>query len=322
MGLETATYISQLTPTNPVATDKKNVGDDHLRLIKATLQATFPNASRAYRIPEVSIKIVDYAIDLTDENKSIIGAPPGATPLIFTLPSPTTAGWSVNILKDIGNTTPIYVVPASGNIRTPLGNVSKIRINAPFVSHCFYWFGSSFGRISAPGELKPGAFEAYGGAAAPNGYAFATGQSLVVADHPELFLAWGYSHGGAGANFSAPDLRDRFVVGAGSTYALGAVGGDATHTLTEAEMPTHSHPVTDPQHNHGDGAAPNKNGLENAGGGNFQPVVGGLNGNIWFGASGNTGNAATGISTQNTGGGGAHNNLPPYKGLNYMFRLC
>lgn len=318
MGLETATYISQLTPTNPVATDKKNVGDDHLRLIKATLQATFPNASRAYRIPEVSIKTVDYAIDLTDENKSIIAAPPGATPLVFTLPSPTTAGWSVNILKDIGNTTPIYVVPASGNIRTPLGNVSKIRINAPFVSHCFYWFGSSFGRISAPGELKPGAFEAYGGAAAPNGYAFATGQSLVVADHPELFLAWGYSHGGAGANFSAPDLRDRFVVGAGSTYALGAVGGAATHTLTEAEMPIHDHGgltgVPNVNHVHTD---PQPTGRNGGGPSDFT-------GQVWWGNAGGStgGEQAHRHPIDADGGGGAHNNLPPYKGLNYMFRLC
>jgi hypothetical protein len=43
-----------------------------------------------------------------------------------------------------------------------------------------------------------------------------------------------------GAN-GTPDLRDRFVVGAGTTYAVGNTGGSATHTLTTAEMPTHSH---------------------------------------------------------------------------------
>lgn len=44
MGLEAATYINQLVATNPVgATDPKAQGDDHLRLIKSALQATFPN---------------------------------------------------------------------------------------------------------------------------------------------------------------------------------------------------------------------------------------------------------------------------------------
>lgn len=48
MGLETATYISGLNPLNPVgATDPKSQGDDHLRLIKSVLQASFPNINGA-----------------------------------------------------------------------------------------------------------------------------------------------------------------------------------------------------------------------------------------------------------------------------------
>ena len=38
-----------------------------------------------------------------------------------------------------------------------------------------------------------------------------------------------------------PDLRDRFIVGAGSTYSVGATGGEASHTLTEDELPSHTH---------------------------------------------------------------------------------
>jgi microcystin-dependent protein len=40
-----------------------------------------------------------------------------------------------------------------------------------------------------------------------------------------------------------PDLRDRFVVGAGSTYAVGATGGAATVALVEANLPAHTHTV-------------------------------------------------------------------------------
>jgi len=43
MGLETGTYISDLIVTNPEGIDNKSQGDDHIRLIKAVLKATFPN---------------------------------------------------------------------------------------------------------------------------------------------------------------------------------------------------------------------------------------------------------------------------------------
>src|SRR6187455_2497417 len=48
MGLEAATYIHQLNPSNPVgAVDPKSQGDDHLRLLKSTIQASFPGIAGA-----------------------------------------------------------------------------------------------------------------------------------------------------------------------------------------------------------------------------------------------------------------------------------
>jgi len=43
MGIETASYISELVDTNPVVGDPVGEGDDHLRLIKTVLQTQFPN---------------------------------------------------------------------------------------------------------------------------------------------------------------------------------------------------------------------------------------------------------------------------------------
>ncbi len=47
MALETGSYISSLVATNPVSGDPKSQGDDHLRLLKATILATFPNITGA-----------------------------------------------------------------------------------------------------------------------------------------------------------------------------------------------------------------------------------------------------------------------------------
>ena len=47
MGLETGTYINSLNVSNPLGTDQKSTVDDHIRLLKATIKATFPNITGA-----------------------------------------------------------------------------------------------------------------------------------------------------------------------------------------------------------------------------------------------------------------------------------
>ena len=47
MGLESGTYIDSLVATNPVGSDNRNQGDDHLRLIKNTVNAPFPDVDEA-----------------------------------------------------------------------------------------------------------------------------------------------------------------------------------------------------------------------------------------------------------------------------------
>lgn len=65
---------------------------------------------------------------------------------------------------------------------------------------------------------------------------------------------WAYANGEtfttASGNFTTTNLLDKFVVGAGATYDVGDTGGAATVTLTEAQMPSHTHSVTDPGHDH------------------------------------------------------------------------
>jgi len=73
------------------------------------------------------------------------------------------------------------------------------------------------------------------------GNAFVTGMIMMwsgsIASIPS---GWALCNGASGT----PDLRDRFVVGAGSTYAVNATGGSATTTLLEANLPSHTHSIS------------------------------------------------------------------------------
>ena len=59
MGLETGTYIDSLNSSNPTATDAVSEGDDHLRLIKSTVKATFPNLTNAVTSTHTELNLLD-----------------------------------------------------------------------------------------------------------------------------------------------------------------------------------------------------------------------------------------------------------------------
>ena len=59
MGLETGTYIDDLNSSNPVAGDPVSEGDDHIRLIKATIKATLPNLTGAVTSTQAELNLLD-----------------------------------------------------------------------------------------------------------------------------------------------------------------------------------------------------------------------------------------------------------------------
>jgi microcystin-dependent protein len=87
----------------------------------------------------------------------------------------------------------------------------------------------------------------FAGNFAPRGYALCQGQILPIAQNTALFALLGTSYGGNGTtNFALPDLRGRFPVqqgqGAGlEPVLLGETGGFDTATVSQAQMPAHTH---------------------------------------------------------------------------------
>lgn len=106
---------------------------------------------------------------------------------------------------------------------------------------------------------------------------------------------------------STPDLRNRFIVGAGSTYSVAGTGGSADAIVVSH---THTATVTDPGHFH---AIVYEPGLAQSGSGRN-----GVGGATAF----NTDTKTTGITVSNstTGSSGTNANLPPYYALAYIMK--
>lgn len=101
MGLESATYVNDLVTTNPAAGDQRSQGDDHLRLIKAALKATFPNADHVFSFPNKVAFTINDTLDSAAEQNIIAAC--DATAASFTLTLPTLGasdeGWQVRVKK-------------------------------------------------------------------------------------------------------------------------------------------------------------------------------------------------------------------------------
>ena len=152
----------------------------------------------------------------------------------------------------------------------------------------------------------------FAGASAPTGWLLCFGQAISRATYATLFAAISttYGIGDGTTTFNLPDMRGRVAAGAdnmGGSAAgrltsttmspdgntLSATGGTQTHTLITAEMPSHTHALSD--------SYPGVNT-----GGSWQQ-----NGGAYGGSIGTIGS---------TGGGGAHLNVQPTLVLNYIIK--
>ena len=111
-----------------------------------------------------------------------------------------------------------------------------------------------------------------------------------------------------------PDLRNRFIVGAGNSYSVGNTGGSDSVSLTEAQMPSHFH-YSFRSGNHGqlrNGTNMNANNYPGSGTG-----AGNLYESYNINSSGSVANVG---KTSNTGSGSSHENRPPYYALCYIMK--
>lgn len=202
------------------------------------------------------------------------------------------------------------------------GNFVNTLLKLPlYLYELVSWLLDSDGNLSTEVQksitaltLKPGDVIESFGLLNTDGRLLCDGAAYSRTDYADLFAAIGttYGAGNGTTTFNVPDCRDRFPVGVSGTKVVGSTGGEDTHVLTTAEMPSHTHGARLALDTSGGSGATVKGWAFNSSIG-----IGGGSNNVADRAAGDT----TGFSTANAnagypiavnGSGTAHNNIPPY----------
>jgi microcystin-dependent protein len=143
---------------------------------------------------------------------------------------------------------------------------------------------------------------------APTGWALCNGQLIPITQNTALFSLLGTQYGGNGTtNFALPNLQDRVPVHVG-TLPQGQSGGEASHALTTAEMPGHTHGV----------AVASGTGTDVSPIGSYWAGIKNVNPYSTAAPSTTLGPTAIGSSGQ----GQPHDNMPPALVLNYIMAMA
>ena len=194
--------------------------------------------------------------------------------------------------------------------------------------------------ITADTIIPAGMIMPTAGSVEPSGWLYCYGQNLNRTTYARLFTAVGttYGSGDGSTTFGLPDLRGRTIAGrdnmGGSTASrltaglsgitgttLGSAGGTETHTLTTAQMPTHTH--TQDAHSH-----TNSNNTTLGANSGWLGLIVNAGSQYWVGRpysnindlQNNSGTNSVTATNQNTGGGGTHLNTQPTIILNYLIK--
>lgn len=96
MGLETATYISQLVDTNPTTSDPVSQGDDHLRLIKSVLQDQFTTlGAAAVTTTAAELNLLDGVTTLAQEGTAVLSTGETGTTKFLRVDGDNSSSWQV-----------------------------------------------------------------------------------------------------------------------------------------------------------------------------------------------------------------------------------
>ena len=150
-----------------------------------------------------------------------------------------------------------------------------------------------FDNPTITGDTLPvGSVVEWTGTQTPQNWLLCDGREVSRTTYSELFAAIGtvWGAGDGSTSFNIPDYRDKFVLGAGGDVDLAEKGGEKEVTLNVDQIPPHTHT------------------LPGAGSGSGQTTFTRANTQV------------ASVQSYSTGGGQAHNNMPPYVGTYYIIK--
>jgi len=223
MALESATYISDLNAANPAATDGLAQADDHFRLIKGAVKATFPNVTGAISATHTAL----------DAAATFAGAITASVAEINVLDNMSATTAQLNSTALIG-TLPVVGSLSRGSIVA--GNASSVAtaVTLGTSGHVLTSDGSdaAWAAIPAVTSFTSGMVQMFANATVPSGWLECNGASVSRSTYADLFAAIGTTYGSTnGSSFNLPDMRGRFARawdhGAGvDADAASRTGGD------------------------------------------------------------------------------------------------
>lgn len=196
--------------------------------------------------------------------------------------------------------------------------------------------------------MREGTIAMYAGSTVPSGYLQCDGSAVSRTTYSELFAAIGtaYGPGDGSTTFNLPDIAGRVLIGQSLSHAIGTTGGSETASVSEAQLPSHTHSV--PSHGHGNTISAATPELSHTVGqpaynynqpGDWKYVYNGSSGG-YMGTQTATASRTTNVTVANhpasdctmtggitpaaafdtdaAGGGQAHNNMQPYITMIYV----
>ena len=263
---------------------------------------------------------------ISASNGNIEIAPNGTGELNITGSSNITGDLDVDNININGNA--ITATNTNGNLSLAANGNGNVIMSGLVYPNADGTAGQSIvtdgtGNLSFSSGFSSGMVMPYAGSSAPADWFLCYGQAVSRTTYSSLFSVIGttYGSGDGSTTFNLPDLRGRVVAGqddmGGSSAnrltnqsggvngdTLGAAGGAETHTLTTAQMPAHNHT----------GVVQQREDYNPTSGATTQTPLG-------FGdtRAGSRASASP-LTIDNTGGGGAHNNVQPTFVLNYIIK--
>lgn len=156
----------------------------------------------------------------------------------------------------------------------------------------------------------------------PEDYVLCNGAALNISDYPKLYDVLGnvFNNGSVpSGKFKIPDLRKRFIAGydeQDQAYNIGKTGGEASHTLTTTEMPSHTHSFDDYYHITGDAYLTNASVIY----GNKKNIGDRQYSGAYYGGEKSNIMLYKNHDTNYSGSGNAHENRPPFFVLAYIIK--